>query len=345
MARRPKPWFRKATGWWMVTLGGQQRKLAEGRYNRKLAEEKFHELMLVSAESPDACDLRVLTVCELFLQWSQRHQSPETLRGYRFWLQSFSEACGEIQVDALKPFHVTAWVDGHDTWQSSTSHFNAIRSVLRAFNWATEQKVIAKNPLLGMKRPRPQARQTFMDDATYRALRRVARPQFKYFLTALRETGARPGEVRQLVWSQVQKDKWVLKKHKTSGKTGKPRVIWLTPLMQKILTALRAQAPDSQDHVFLNMYGRPWTTNSIRLQFKRLKDKAKVEGDVSAYQLRHAFVTRSLLNGVGEVTVAELVGHQGLEMIQRHYAHLADQSDHLREALRMATCRPKKKDA
>jgi hypothetical protein len=145
MARRPKQWFRKTTGWWMVTLAGRQRKLAEGRDNRKLAEQKFHELMLVSAESPDASDLRVLTVCELFLQGSAKHHSPDTLRGYHFWLQSFADACGEIEIDALKPVHVTSWVDGHDTWKSSTSHYNAIRSVLRAFNWAAEQRVIARN--------------------------------------------------------------------------------------------------------------------------------------------------------------------------------------------------------
>jgi hypothetical protein len=37
MARTARPWFRKRTGWWMVTLGGKQQKLAEGRDNRKAA--------------------------------------------------------------------------------------------------------------------------------------------------------------------------------------------------------------------------------------------------------------------------------------------------------------------
>jgi len=44
MARSNKIWFRKDVGWWMVTLGGAKTRLVEGKKNRKLAEDKFHEL-------------------------------------------------------------------------------------------------------------------------------------------------------------------------------------------------------------------------------------------------------------------------------------------------------------
>jgi hypothetical protein len=78
----------------MVTLGGEQKKLAEGRGNKKLALKKFLELQLLVAEAPESVHTRVASVCDAFLQWSQRHQSPETYRGYSFYAQSFSEACG-----------------------------------------------------------------------------------------------------------------------------------------------------------------------------------------------------------------------------------------------------------
>lgn len=89
MARTPKPWYRKQTGWWMVTLGGVQHKLAEGRKNKKAAQANFCELSLLIAEAPQSNDARVISVCDAFLQWSERHQSPETYRGYRFFIQSF----------------------------------------------------------------------------------------------------------------------------------------------------------------------------------------------------------------------------------------------------------------
>jgi hypothetical protein len=59
MSRTPKPWFRQQTGWWMVTLGGKDQKLVKGRENKKLAQQKFHELMLLSAEAPESTDASV----------------------------------------------------------------------------------------------------------------------------------------------------------------------------------------------------------------------------------------------------------------------------------------------
>ena len=47
MARPNKIWFRKDIGWWMVTLGGQKVRLVQGRENKKLAQDKFHELAAV----------------------------------------------------------------------------------------------------------------------------------------------------------------------------------------------------------------------------------------------------------------------------------------------------------
>ena len=44
MPRPNKIWFRKDTGCWMVTIAGKRVPLAKGRENRKLAQQKFHEL-------------------------------------------------------------------------------------------------------------------------------------------------------------------------------------------------------------------------------------------------------------------------------------------------------------
>jgi hypothetical protein len=59
MARPNKIWFRNDTGWWMITLGGKKIRLAQGKENRKLAEQKFHELKAVEARPADRCDARV----------------------------------------------------------------------------------------------------------------------------------------------------------------------------------------------------------------------------------------------------------------------------------------------
>jgi hypothetical protein len=66
VARPNKIWFRKDTNWWMVTLDGKKMRLAEGRANRKLAEQKFHELKVVQARPAQSSDARVADIIDAF---------------------------------------------------------------------------------------------------------------------------------------------------------------------------------------------------------------------------------------------------------------------------------------
>ena len=51
MPRRPRPWFYKQTGWWMVWLGGKKVRLGKSRSNRKKAEQRLLELQLQEDET------------------------------------------------------------------------------------------------------------------------------------------------------------------------------------------------------------------------------------------------------------------------------------------------------
>jgi len=112
----------------------------------------------------------------------------------------------------------------------ATSQFNAVRTAQRVFNWAVKEKLLSQNPIKGMARPRQQSRDSYVSDEEFRALLRAAASAFRLFLFLLRQTGARPSEVRELTWDRVHEDRWVLSKHKTVDKTRKPRVIHLTRL-------------------------------------------------------------------------------------------------------------------
>jgi integrase len=332
MSRIAKPWFRKQTGWWMVTVGGRQHKLAEGRENKKLAQKKFCELQLLVAEAPESADVRVASICDAFLQWSERHQAAETYRGNSFYVQSFCEACGYLPVADLRPHHVTKWTDSK-AW-GPTSQFNAVRAAQRVFNWAVEQKLLLQNPIKGMKRPRQESRDSYASEEEIRALLRGAAPAFRLFLFALRQTGARPSEVRELTWDWVYDDHWALSKHKTVGKTGQPRVIRLTRKMRRLMGFLRRKSKSK--YVFVNCHGNKWTSNAVRLQMQRLRKRLGLRDNLCAYEIRHAFGTFGIVNGVDIATLAELMGHRDTTMISRVYGHLANQNDHLAAAVAKA---------
>jgi integrase len=344
MSKQARPWFRNGTGWWMVTVGGRQHKLVEGRENRKLAWQLYHELMVNVAESPESPDLRVISLCDYFLDWSEKNQSPRTYQGYQWFLQSFCDSCGDVRVADLKPYYVTQWIDSQSTWKSSETRYNGMRNVKRVFSWSVEQQLIGKSPVAGMKLPRRQPRRTYMKDRIYRQLRREACQPLKYLLFALRQTGARPSELYKLTWDEVQDDRFVLHEHKTVHKTGRARVIMLSQLMQRLVASLRKQA--TSEYVFVNTKGKPWNSNSVQLSLNRLRKKLGIEEPVQAYGLRHAFAAYALRSGVNTATVAELMGHVDTTMVSRVYGHLAQAVDHLLDTVDGLSrrCRRSKRD-
>ncbi len=335
MARPNKIWFRKSTGWWVVVIDGEWKKLAKGKGNKAAADTKFHELMLLRAEAPEDASARVAALCEAFLRWSKLHHADDTYRNHAFYIQSFAEACGQLLVKDLKVFHVTRWVDGKTAWKE-TSAYNARRFVFRVFTWAKEQGMIAKNPLEGLKKGKPNPRMRALSVDEYNLLLKEAKGEFKTFLYALRQTGARPKEVRTVQWKHVKTDRWVFPEHKTDEHTTKPRTVYLTPPMQKLMQKL----PKNSPYVFLNKRGKPWTTNAVRLQIARIKKKLGLSADVCAYLVRHGWGTQAILNGTNPAVVAELMGHSSLEMVSKVYVHLADQHAHLQDAMTSATKMP-----
>jgi integrase len=347
MARPNKPWFRKDIGWWMVTLNGQKIRLAQGRENKADAERAFHELMAVRPQRPDSHSARVCDLAEAFLGFARQNEySDDTYRNYSFYLMSFCESQGDHLARDVIPYHVTEWATSlkkphgkrkPKRW-NDTTQYNAKRTVFRLFSWATEEGLLANNPIKKLRRDKPKSKRRCLTEAEYTSLLRGARRPFRIFLWSLMETGARPSELRRLKWTDVKGDRFEIKAHKTAKKTGKNRVIYLTKRMQRRVSQLRERS--RSPYVFVNSRGEPWTGNAIRLQVDRIKERKGLAGDVCAYMIRHTFATWALVRGVDSATLAEMLGHTSTDMIMNVYLHFSDQKQHMVSAAKQATRRP-----
>lgn len=336
----PQPFYRKFDGWWYVqiTVEGKRRqiKLAQGRENKAEAFHRFHELMTQQdpAQVADPAQINLGSLCDVFLDFSHRQHCRSTYSQYKFFLNDFCQGHGTLPISQLKPFHVTRWLDGHE-WAQATRR-GAIIGIKRVLSWAFDEGYIDAQPLRGLKRPPATHRsKTITPDEHERIMAATDEP-FKLFLTALRDTGARPGEVMALTAAEVdlQQGLWILRKHKTAWKTGKPRIIYLTPAMVEQTRQLVEQHPTGA--LFRNQDGEPWTRNAVRLRMQRLRDKLELPAGTVAYAYRHTFATNGLVNGVPIATVAELLGHRDTTMISQHYAHLNQQVDYMRKAAEQA---------
>ena len=244
--------------------------------------------------------------------------------------------CGKpMKVAELKPYHVTRWLEAKKF--NPTTRNKGIGAIKRVLNWGVAEGLLRDNPIQHMKKPQPLRREVIVTPQQRRAIFASTDKPLKLVLFVLMETGARPGEVTKVAAENVDLDAgvWIFRRHKTAHRTGRPRIVYLTPAMLKLSRRLIAEHPTGP--LFRNSLGNPWDRHSIRLRFKRLRKKLGLPDGLVAYCFRHTFTTEGLVRGVPVAQMAELLGHTSTAMISAHYSHLSEKTAHLRSMAIRAT--------
>jgi integrase/recombinase XerD len=134
-------------------------------------------------------------------------------------------------------------------------------------------------------------------------------------------TGCRPGEARALLADQVnwQSGRAVLQEHKTRGKTGKPKSIYLSDGALAILVEQRGKYGTGL--LFRGKNGQMFSSNSVHDRWQRIRDRLGLRAQAIPYSLRHSFATHLLEGGASSRDVAELLGHTSTVMVETVYGH------------------------
>lgn len=347
------PWYRKSKDAWYVEIDGRQQPLGKHPENAPLPKKgkkgwnvppeiltAFHERMIAWArEEATRADPRTVLareVCDRFLVASEKTVEARTFEWYKKYLQSFCDLHGGVRASDLRPLHLTDWLDQHSGWKASRRH--AIISVKRCFKWAEEEGIVDKSPFRGVKKPPVGRRDRILSPAEKKEILETIKDKpFRQFVFALYETGCRPSEVARVTAAHFDEARglWVFAEHKTRRKTGKPRVVYLTPAMVELTREVVKKYPTGP--LFRgNRNKKGFTRNGIRCRFRRLREKLPHLKGVVSYTARHTYTTEALTNGVGVMEVAELLGHTGTAMVEQHYAHLDQKTQHMLEAARKA---------
>lgn len=340
-----KVWFRKSKNAWFATIleGGRQKQIRlvnapDDKHGKRLAEDQLLKELAArdySVEKESAADpvpswATVAHVVNAFLAYSRGEHSTDTAAWHKSLLAPFVERFGKLRVTRLRKKHVRAWV--RDKGYNPTSANKAIGVLKRAFNWAVEEEHLPRNPIAHVKKPKPLSRNRVVTpEERELILGAIKDAAFRRFVLAMTLTGCRPGEVARVTAADcdLATGVWVLAKHKTVKKTGRPRVVYLPPAGVELARELVAARPEGP--LFLNSRGRPWTRNAVRIRFRNLRKKFPALKGVIAYAYRHSFVTTALENGVGIAQVAEMLGHRSTDMVMRVYGHLGQRVEHMRE--------------
>ena len=132
---------------------------------------------------------------ECFFAWCSRHRSPTTLAFYRARLKKFCREFNAREMGSLTPLEIDQHLADSGTGMSdSTRHHDAV-ALQRLQKFALEHKLLDK-PVIGkLEKPRVGRRDRIPTTAETEAIMARASPQFRLIYSALRQCGARPGEL------------------------------------------------------------------------------------------------------------------------------------------------------
>lgn len=279
-------------------------------------------------------DCPIGELCERRLDRVIRELAPRTAQGTAWYLGQFTKRFGRFKVSALKPHQVNQWLD--DRRWSAVTRGNAIRIIKAAFAWGVREGIIDASPVQSLTRPTAKTRPLCVGAAELaKILPWVRSAEFAEFLRVLSATGARPSELARLEASHLRADSMTaVMGGKTTGKTGRNRVIWFPAEAWAIVARRAKERPKGP--LFLTEDGRPWTANARNMQIRSIRARAAKAGAelprFDSYSLRHGFVTDALERGLTASEVAALVGNSS-EMIDRVYDHLHKRAPAMRTAL------------
>jgi integrase len=235
-----------------------------------------------------------------------------------------ANAIARVPLAKFKAIHLRKWRDdlvkagvGKGTVNRNLTHLKA------ALNHAAAGESKLAGPLLGAEiahvvgfEGASKRRDVYLDRAQRRRLLTAADGNVRDLIEAAALTGARPGELVSMHRSAFD--------HRTesvtfSGKTG-ARTVPLSPPAAALFTRLaKSKLPGA--FLLTRDDGKRWAPSDWDELVRDAAAKAKLEGRVVLYSLRHSFITDALLGGMATLEVARLVG-TSLPMIEKHYGHL-----------------------
>ncbi|MGF6723016.1 integrase [Paraburkholderia sp. GAS41] len=223
----------------------------------------------------------------------------------------------------VKPRIIAAWRDRR-LLKVSGSTVNREMNLLHAvFEAARKDWGIAMpcNPVAGVRRPRSNpARERRLSIAEQSVLLCACRQARVTWLAPIVElaihTGMRQGEVRTLLWQNIDATDCVVTLPAAATKTLSTRTVPLNKRCMAVIESIRgSRVGPLQGPVFPDV-----TRNALKLAFKRARQRAGIE-DFRFHDTRHEATSRLFERGFNDTEVATITGHKTRAMLAR-YTHL-----------------------
>lgn len=291
-----------------------------------------------------------LTVSQYLDQWlATRKQSlrENSWDMYSTHLRDYvTPIIGQMKLSRLRPSHIEAMQSTLLNRGLSPSTVLSARIILNgALKKAARLGLIVANPLSatdGPRRPKPK-RYPLTVEESLRLESECESTRFGLAFRLMLATGLRPEECIGLQWADLELGergvvhvRHVIHKlrgggwrwHEPKTKNGVRSIVFPHDLVAKLIEHRRQQLEQklrvgrswqNHDLVFCTRLGSPFLNCALHKAFKEITTRAGIPKEVRLYDLRHSFVTLSLVAGVDLKTVSDEAGHATASFTADHY--------------------------
>ena len=259
------------------------------------------------------------TLRAVFLPWCQQQNIDDVKQLSDRVMVAFANALKDRQTPRGKPL-------------AAASRESYMRNVKFFANWLKRKQLVSPDLAI----PVPRAPQQVVNVLTREEINRLERAadndRDRLIVRLLADTGIRRREMLNVTLNDIKEfgHRSELLVHGKGWKgVPKERLVPIEPAMARRLRNF-AVGLYADEPIFRSRRGakEALTPNAIDQMVSGLGVKARLAKRVYVHGLRHSFATWCIQNGMDLITLARILGHSSLTMLQRNYAHLTGNDVH-----------------
>jgi integrase len=193
---------------------------------------------------------------------------------------------------------------------SNASVNREVAIIKRCFNLAIRERLLEKNPCVGVKPLKEKERNRICSREEFEALKAELTGDAQDIVVIAYHTGMRYSEIVMLEWNRVDFKNRLIHLRGVDTKNGEPRKVpFLSKEVDEVLV-LRGGNPR-------RIHGRVFGVKSIRNAFERACRKLGIK-DLRIHDFRHTAATNMRKAGIDTTTIMKICGWKSVQMFLRY---------------------------